>query len=574
MLKKGNLKSKRLKVEAEYTTNEDFAALFEASNTNTRVREGSVVKGIVIDIQKDNVIVDIGLKTEGIVSLKEFESINETANIGETVEVYLEKIENRYGRCVISREKALREAAWANIESALAEGKTVSGFICGKVKGGFTVDLQGVIAFLPGSQVDIRPIKDIAPLIGVVQPFKILKIDRKNANIVISRRAILEESRMEERDEVLSQIKEGMVLEGVVKNITDYGAFIDLGSFDGLLHLTDISWSRINHPSEVLSLGQTVKVMVIKYNADTKRVSLGMKQLEENPWGDIEARYPRGSRIRGKISNIADYGAFVELETGIEGLVHVSEMSWVKSNANPKKFLSLGQEVECIILDVDANKHRISLGMKQCEENPWQAFADKNAIGSIIEGEIKNVVDFGIFVELQGGIEGLIHVADVSWEDEDPKRLKEFNKGDKVKAIVLSTDVEKERISLGIKQLEGGDPFEGSTKDLKKGSKVTCEVTAVQDDGIEVLVDGLQCFIKKADLASERSEQKPERFSVGDKIEAKITTIDKSSRKVNVSIKALEVDEQKQALAEYGSDNTNSTLGDVLGNAIKNAKKK
>ncbi|MBN9543720.1 MAG: 30S ribosomal protein S1 [Alphaproteobacteria bacterium] len=562
-------KSKRLVIESDFHTDESFADLFQESLSSVSLREGNVVKGEVIGFEKDLVHIDLGLKTEGVVPMKEFEITgdHETISVGDIVDVYLEKIENKSGKAVISREKAVREAAWGNIESALAEGKTVTGFICGKVKGGFTVDLQGVIAFLPGSQVDIRPIKDITPLMNVTQPFKILKIDRKQANIVISRRAILEESRMEERDEVLANIKEGVVLDGIVKNITDYGAFIDLGSFDGLLHLTDISWSRINHPSEVLSLGQQVKVMVIKYNAETKRVSLGMKQLEENPWGDIEARYPRGSKVQGKVSNIADYGAFIELEPGIEGLVHVSEMSWIKSNANPKKFLSLGQEVECVVLDVDASKHRISLGMKQCEENPWQAFSDKHELASIATGTVKNIVDFGAFVEFEGGIEGLIHVEDIAWDNQQ-EALKSLSKGQQIQAVVLAIDVEKERISLGLKQLES-DPFEGAVSGVKRGDRVEATVIAVNDDSISVEIsEGLECIIRKQDLSSDKNEQRTDRYSVGDKVEAKVVSMDKKDRKLALSIKALEIEDQKQALADLKSQDSGTTLGDILGNAM------
>ena len=566
------------RVEGNYSTGENFADLFEAS-TKEEKKEGSVVTGEIIAIEHDVAVIDIGLKTEGRVPLKEFATngITPNLNVGDTVEILLERIESRNGKTVLSREKALREASWNVLERALENATNVDGVIFGKVKGGFTVDIGGVVAFLPGSQVDIRPIKDIGPLMGITQPFQILKMDRKQDNIVVSRRAILEESRVEARNELLSQIVEGQILEGVVKNITDYGAFIDLGSVDGLLHVTDISWSRISHPSEVLSLGQTIKVQVIKYNADTKRISLGMKQLESNPWQGIESRYPRGAKFTGKVTNITDYGAFIELEPGIEGLVHVSEISWTKSNVHPRKLLSTSQEVEFIILDIDASKHRISLGMKQCEENPWETFASKNPVGTILEGEVKNIVEFGLFVGFDNGIDGLVHVSDLSWSEDALDELKNFKKDDKIKVIILSIDVPKERISLGVKQLteapadaSGGS---ASSSELKKGASVTCTVTAIKEDGIEVSVDGLTGFIKKNDLSSDRIEQRPERFAVGDRVDARVTALDKTSKKISLSIKALEVDEQKKAIAEYGSTDSGASLGDILGAAMSKAEK-
>ena len=472
----------------------------------------------------------------------------------------------------LSREKALREKSWAKLEKLYGKEQNVDGVIFGKVKGGFTVDLEGVVAFLPGSQVDIRPVKDISPLMGITQPFQILKMDRKQGNIVVSRRAILEESRAEARNELLSQISEGMVLEGVVKNITDYGAFIDLGSVDGLLHVTDISWGRISHPSEVLSLGQTIKVQVIKFNEETKRISLGMKQLEENPWEGIEERYPVNKKVKGRVTNITDYGAFVELESGIEGLVHVSEISWAKNNVHPRKLLSTSQEVEVMILDIDPSKHRISLGMKQCDENPWQNFGEKYPVNSIIKGTIKNIVEFGLFIGLEDdGVDGLVHVSDVTWDDNPEAVLETFQKDQVIDVKVLGIDIEKERISLGIKQLED-DPFESSIGKYKKGTTVTCEVVDVNNDGIEVdLGDDIKSFIKKSDLSRERVEQRPERFAVGDRVDAKVVSIEKSNRKVTLSIKALEIDEQKKAIAEYGSTDSGASLGDILGAALGKA---
>jgi len=563
------------KVDDSFSTGENFADLFEQS-IQVEKKEGSVVQGEIIAIEHDVAVIDIGLKTEGRVPLKEFATngVIPELKVGDTVEILLERIESRNGKTVLSREKALREASWNVLEKALEKGTNVEGVIFGKVKGGFTVDIGGVVAFLPGSQVDIRPIKDIGPLMGIRQPFQILKMDRKQDNIVVSRRAILEESRVEARNELLAQIVEGQVLEGVVKNITDYGAFIDLGSVDGLLHVTDISWSRISHPSEMLSLGQTIQVQVIKYNAETKRISLGMKQLESNPWQGIEARYPKGARFKGKVTNITDYGAFIELEPGIEGLVHVSEISWTKNNVHPRKLLSTSQEVEFVVLDIDASKHRISLGMKQCEENPWELFAAKYPVGTVLDGEVKNIVEFGLFVGFDNGIDGLVHVSDLSWKEEDAlNQLKQLKKDDKLTVVILSIDVPKERISLGVKQLTD-NPFEADTADIKKGSTVTCTVTAVKEDSIEVSVGhNLMATIKKNDLSAERSEQRPERFAVGDRVDARVTTFDKTSQKISLSIKALEVDEQKKAIAEYGSTDSGASLGDILGAAMTKAEK-
>ena len=552
---------------------EDFGALFEESIKAGGGQEGSVITGIVISIEKDVVIIDVGLKSEGRIPLREF-MINGVApelRPGDEVVVYLEKIENKNGEAVLSREKALREEAWIKLEKACAEQQRVDGVIFGRVKGGFTVDIQGAVAFLPGSQVDIRPIRDVTPLMHITQPFQILKMDRKRGNIVVSRRAVLEESRVEARNDLLAKIAEGQVLEGMVKNITDYGAFIDMGGIDGLLHVTDISWRRISHPSEVLSLGQNVKVMVTKFDQATKRVSLGMKQLESNPWQGADTKYPVGAKLSGKITNITDYGAFVELEPGIEGLVHVSEISWIKKNAHPSKLVSVSQEVNVIVLDIDASKHRISLGMKQCEENPWAIYCAKINVGDLIEGEIRNITDFGLFVGLEGDIDGLIHHSDLSWSEPGDVAIKNYKKGEMIKAKILAIDVEKERISLGVKQL-ANDPFESDFSGIEKGSTVTCTVTEVQNDGIMVKVtDSITSFIKKNELARERQEQHPDRFAVGDRVDARVTAVDKATRKVTVSIKALETDEHKKAIAEYGSENSGASLGDILGAALDQA---
>lgn len=554
--------------EIGFETKENFKDLFEES-LNSEGAEGSVVTGKVIAVDDEFVTIDVGLKSEGQVSVKEFGGGTKVPEIGSDTKVYIERLENKEGKTVLSHEKAIREAAWIELENKCDEGSTVDGVIFGRVKGGFTVDVEGVVAFLPGSQVDIRPIKDVTPLMGISQPFQILKMDRKQGNIVVSRRSILEESRMEARDELLSQIKEGQVMEGVVKNITDYGAFIDLGSIDGLLHVTDISWSRISHPSEVLSLGQKINVQIIKYNEDTKRVSLGMKQLEDNPWSGIEQKYPVGQKLKGIVTNITDYGAFIELETGIEGLVHVSEISWTKANTHPRKLLSLGQEVDVIVLDVDSSKHRISLGMKQCEDNPWQNFANANPVGSIIDGEIKNVVDFGLFIGFDNDIDGLVHLSDLTWGENPEEELKQYNKDQKVQVKVLSVDVAKERISLGIKQLQD-DPLDGKIDEVKKGQAVTCVVDHVEEDGIEVSVfeGSLKTFIKRSDLSRDRVEQRPDRFAVGDRVDAKIVSFDKNTRKIVLSIKALEIDEHKRAIEEFGSSDSGASLGDILGAAL------
>lgn len=552
---------------------EDFGALFEESIKSSGKQEGSVISGTVVAVEKDVVIIDVGLKSEGRVPLREFIASGVTPELkpGDKVEVYLEKIENKNGEAVLSREKALREEAWVKLEKACTKGERVEGVIFGRVKGGFTVDIQGAVAFLPGSQVDIRPIRDVTPLMHIPQPFQILKMDRKRGNIVVSRRAVLEESRVEQRNELLGKIAEGQVLDGIVKNITDYGAFIDMGGIDGLLHVTDISWRRISHPSEVLSLGQTVKVMVTKFDQNTKRVSLGMKQLEQNPWEGADVKYPVGSKLNGKITNITDYGAFVELEPGIEGLVHVSEISWVKKNVHPSKLVSISQEVSVVVLDIDASKHRISLGMKQTEDNPWAAYASKVHPGDVIEGEIRNITDFGLFVGLEGDIDGLIHHSDLSWNEPGDVAIKAYKKGDRIKAKILAIDVEKERISLGVKQLEN-DPFESEFGGIEKGATITATVTEVREDGIMVKVtDNITSYIKKNELARERQEQRTDRFAVGDRVDVKVTGVEKASRKVAVSIKALEVDEHKKAMAEYGSADSGASLGDILGAALSEA---
>jgi small subunit ribosomal protein S1 len=559
----------------EKPQSESFAALLEETLGASSGLEGSVLKGTVVGIENEFVLVDVGLKSEGRVALKEFAAPGQKHEIkvGDIVEVYLERMEDKHGEAVLSREKARREESWTQLERQFKDNQRVTGVIFGRVKGGFTVDLNGAVAFLPGSQVDIRPVRDVGPLMGTPQPFQILKMDRARGNIVVSRRAVLEESRAEARNELVANLKEGQVLQGVVKNITDYGAFVDLGGVDGLLHVTDIAWRRINHPSEALSIGQTVKVQVIRFNPETQRISLGMKQLEADPWEGVDQKYPVGTKFTGRVTNITDYGAFVELEPGIEGLVHVSEMSWTKKNVHPGKIVSTSQEVEVMVLDVDPVKRRISLGLKQCLDNPWTSFVEKYPVGTELQGDVKNITEFGLFVGLPGEIDGMVHLSDLSWDKPGEEAVQAFKKGDSVKVKVLDVDVEKERISLGIKQLQK-DTFAEAANTLKKGSVVTCTVTAVVDGGIEVSVqDGLTGFIKKADLSRERSEQRPDRFAVGEKVDAKIVQVDPKSRRLTLSIKAKEVEEDKQAMAEFGSSDSGASLGDILGAALNKAKK-
>ncbi len=556
---------------------EDFAAMLEESFNHGNMQEGSVIKGTVVAIEKDLAVIDVGLKTEGRVPLREFAGPGRQNEIkvGDTVEVYLERVENALGEAVLSRDKARREESWGKLERAFQNNEKVQGVIFNQVKGGFTVDLDGAVAFLPRSQVDIRPIRDVTPLMNAPQQFQILKMDRRRGNIVVSRRTVLEETRAEQRQELVQNLEEGQVIDGVVKNITDYGAFVDLGGIDGLLHVTDIAWRRVNHPTEVLTIGQQVKVKIVKINHETHRISLGMKQLQPDPWQGIEAKYPVSMRLTGRVTNITDYGAFVELEPGIEGLIHVSEMSWTKKNVHPGKIVSTSQEVEVQVLEVDPVKRRISLGLKQTMRNPWEVFVEKHPPGSVVEGEVKNKTEFGLFLGLDGEVDGMVHLSDLDWKRPGEQVIDDFKKGDKVRAIVLDVDVEKERISLGIKQLEG-DPFAEASGEVRKGAVVTCEVTDVKEGGIDVKLLGtdLAAFVKRSELARERSEQRPDRFAVGQKVDARVTQLDRKSHKVQVSIKALEVAEEKEAIAQYGSSDSGATLGDILGTALKRANEK
>ena len=545
---------------------ENFEALLNEQFGDNGIT-GSVVKGTIIKINDDFATVDVGLKSEGRIPLREFGQ-NAELKVGDTVEVFVDRYEDKDGNIVLSREKARREEAWHDLEKCLNSGERVNGVIFGRVKGGFTVDLNGAIAFLPGSQIDIRPIRDITPLMGITQPFQILKMDKVRGNIVVSRRVVLEETRAEARAELIDTLKEGSILDGVVKNITDYGAFIDLGGVDGLLHVTDISWKRINHPAEVLTVGQTVKVQVIKFNEDNQRISLGMKQLESDPWQNVADKYQIGEVYNGKVTNITDYGAFVELEDGIEGLVHVSEMSWTRKNVHPGKIVSTSQEVEVKVLEVDADKRRISLGIKQCTPNPWAAYVEEHPVGSVIEGKIKNITEFGLFVGLSDEIDGMIHLSDISWDKAGEEAVKDYTKGQDIQAKIIDVDVEKERISLGIKQLSE-DAVAAALDGFKKGDVVKATITAIDDKGVSADVNGAAAYIKKADLSRDKAGQNPENFKEGDEVEAKITSVDKKTGKLNLSVKALEIEEEKKALEEYSSSTGNSAFADALGAALK-----
>jgi small subunit ribosomal protein S1 len=552
---------------------EDFEALLNESFEMDTPEEGSVVKGKVIAIEAGQAIIDVGYKMEGRVDLKEFANPGEQPDIkvGDEVEVFLRQVENARGEAVISREMARREEAWDRLEKAYASEERVDGAIFGRVKGGFTVDLGGAVAFLPGSQVDVRPVRDAGPLMGLKQPFQILKMDRRRGNIVVSRRAILEESRAEQRAEVIGNLTEGQTVDGVVKNITEYGAFVDLGGVDGLLHVTDMAWRRVNHPSEILAIGETIKVQVIKINKDTHRISLGMKQLQEDPWDLVAAKYPLGSTHMGRVTNITDYGAFVELEAGVEGLVHVSEMSWTKKNVHPGKIVSTSQEVEVMVLEIDAAKRRVSLGLKQTQRNPWEVFAETHPEGAEVEGEVKNITEFGLFIGLPGDIDGMVHLSDLSWDERGEDAIQNYRKGDVVQAVVSEVDVEKERISLSIKAL-GGDKFAEAVGGVKRGSVITVAVTAIEEGGIEVEYEGMKSFIRRSDLSRDRSDQRPERFAIGDKVDVRVTNVDSKTRRLGLSIKAREIAEEKEAVEQYGSSDSGASLGDILGAALKGEK--
>ncbi|WP_348645500.1 30S ribosomal protein S1 [Jannaschia sp. S6380] len=555
---------------AQNASMEEFEALLNESLEIDTPTEGSVVKGKVLAIEAGQAIIDVGYKMEGRVDLKEFAQPGEApeVEVGDEVEVYLRNVENARGEAVISHEMARREAAWDRLEEAYGKEERVEGAIFGRVKGGFTVDLGGAVAFLPGSQVDVRPVRDAGPLMGLKQPFQILKMDRRRGNIVVSRRAILEESRAEQRAEVIGNLAEGQNVDGVVKNITEYGAFVDLGGVDGLLHVTDMAWRRVNDPREILSIGETVKVQVIKINKETHRISLGMKQLQDDPWDTVIAKYPLDSTHTGRVTNITDYGAFVELEPGVEGLVHVSEMSWTKKNVHPGKIVSTSQEVEVMVLEIDTAKRRVSLGLKQTMRNPWEVFAETHPEGTQVEGEVKNITEFGLFVGLPGDIDGMVHLSDLTWEGRGEDVIGDYRKGDIVQAVVSEVDTEKERISLSIKAA-GGDPYAEAIGGVKRGSIITVEVTKIEDGGIEVEYEGMKSFIRRSDLARDRADQRPERFGVGDKIDVRVTNVDSKNRRLGLSIKAREIAEEKEAVEQFGSSDSGASLGDILGAALK-----
>ncbi|MBL6846336.1 MAG: 30S ribosomal protein S1 [Planktomarina sp.] len=551
-------------------TMEEFEALLQESFEVDTPEEGTVVKGKIIAIEAGQAIVDVGYKMEGRVDIKEFADPGESPKIsvGDVVEVFLRAAENAKGEAVISREMARREEAWDRLEKAYSDEERVDGAIFGRVKGGFTVDLGGAVAFLPGSQVDVRPVRDAGPLMSLKQPFIILKMDRRRGNIVVSRRAILEESRAEQRAEVIGKLAEGDCVDGIVKNITEYGAFVDLGGVDGLLHVTDMAWRRVNHPSEILTIGETVKVQVVKINKETHRISLGMKQLMDDPWEIVSAKYPLESLHKGRVTNITDYGAFVELEAGVEGLVHVSEMSWTKKNVHPGKIVSTSQEVDVIVLEIDGVKRRVSLGLKQTQRNPWELFAEQNPEGTQVEGEVKNITEFGLFIGLEGDIDGMVHLSDLTWDGRGEDVISDYRKGDLVQAVVSEVDVEKERISLSVKAM-GGDKFADAIDGVKRGSIVTVEVTSIEDGGIEVQYEGMKSFIRRSDLSRDRAEQRPDRFGLGDKVDVRVTNIDSKTRRLGLSVKAREIAEEKEAVEQYGSSDSGASLGDILGAALK-----
>ncbi|WP_198378180.1 30S ribosomal protein S1 [Neoroseomonas rubea] len=558
-------------ITADRAGSEDFAALLDETLGADTGFAGSVVTGKVIRVDDDVAVVDVGLKSEGRVPLKEFAAPGMKPEVkpGDLIELFVERYEDRDGSIVLSREKARREEAWTNLEKSFTANQRVNGVIFGRVKGGFTVDLGGAVAFLPGSQVDIRPVRDVGPLMGSPQPFQILKMDRARGNIVVSRRAVLEETRAEQRSELIQGLKEGMILDGVVKNITDYGAFVDLGGVDGLLHVTDIAWRRINHPSEALTIGQPVKVQVIRFNSETQRISLGMKQLMSDPWDGVALKYPVGAKFGGRVTNITDYGAFVELEPGVEGLVHVSEMSWTKKNVHPGKIVATSEQVDVMILDVDEPKRRISLGLKQAQGNPWELFLEAHPPGSIIEGEIRNITEFGLFIGVGPDVDGMVHMSDLSWEEAGEVAMNRYSKGQVIKAKVLDVDVEKERISLGIKQLEA-DPAAEVLDRVRKGDIVTCVVTKVEANGIEVKVEEvLTGFIRRAELARDRADQRPDKFAIGEKVDARVTAVDRAARRLALTIKGKEIEEEREAMREYGSADSGASLGDILGAAIR-----
>jgi small subunit ribosomal protein S1 len=546
---------------------ESFADLFEESLNSTPMQPGKIVTGTVVNVGPDVVMVNAGLKSEGAIPVSEFLNENGeiTVSIGDLVDVSLESLEDGFGATQLSRDKAKAAEAWTKLEHAFEAGETVMGIISGKVKGGFTVDLENIRAFLPGSLVDVRPIRDTTHLENKELEFKLIKLDRPRNNIVVSRRAIMEEENSAEREALLETLEEGKVVKGIVKNLTDYGAFVDLGGIDGLLHITDMAWKRVKHPSEVVAIGDEIEVQVLKFDKDRERVSLGLKQMGDDPWKDIARRYPNSTRIHGKVTNIADYGCFVEIEDGVEGLVHMSEMDWTNKNVHPSKLVQLGDEVEVMVLDIDAERRRISLGIKQCQTNPWEEFAMTHNKGDKVSGGIKSITDFGIFIGLDGGIDGLIHLSDISWEEDNEELIRDFKKGDDVEAVVLAIDPERERISLGIKQLQD-DPFSAYLAENPRGSIVNGKVTAVDARGATIeLAEGVEGYVRAADIARERVEDASKVLAVGDDVEAKFTGMSRKDRTLTLSIKAKDDQEESEAVKEYSNVSAgNTTLGDLL----------
>ena len=556
---------------------ESFAELFEESLTNTQLQPGTVIIGQVVDITPDAVIVNAGLKSEGIIPRNQFISSDgrlEVA-IGDDVEVALDAVEDGFGVTRLSREKAKRFAAWDTLEKAFEDGDTVKGMINGKVKGGFTVELGSVRAFLPGSLVDVRPVRDTTYLEGKDLEFKVIKLDRRRNNVVVSRRAVVEEEYSAEREALLERLEEGLELNGVVKNLTDYGAFLDLGGIDGLLHITDMAWRRVKHPSEVVEIGQEVMVKVLKFDRERQRVSLGLKQMGEDPWVNISRRYPEGTRVFGKVTNIADYGCFVEIEEGVEGLVHVSEMDWTNKNIHPSKVVAMGDEVEVMVLDIDEERRRISLGIKQCQMNPWDEFSATHKKGDHVTGQIKSITDFGIFIGLDGGIDGLVHLSDISWDESGEEALRRYKKGDELETVVLSVDPERERISLGVKQLDK-DPFSSFVALHEKGSIVTGTITDVDAKGATVsLTEGVEGYLRASEISRDRVEDARAVLKSGEEVEAKFLGVDRKNRTISLSIKAKDMADEQAAIKGYSRDAQagTATLGDILKQQMEEAAK-
>ncbi|MBV8043261.1 30S ribosomal protein S1 [Pluralibacter sp.] len=553
---------------------ESFAQLFEESLKEIETRPGSIVRGVVVSIDKDVVLVDAGLKSESAIPAEQFKNAAGELEIqvGDEVDVALDAVEDGFGETLLSREKAKRHEAWITLEKAYEEAETVTGVINGKVKGGFTVELNGIRAFLPGSLVDVRPVRDTLHLEGKELEFKVIKLDQKRNNVVVSRRAVIESENSAERDQLLENLQEGMEVKGIVKNLTDYGAFVDLGGVDGLLHITDMAWKRVKHPSEIVNVGDEITVKVLKFDRERTRVSLGLKQLGEDPWVAIAKRYPEGTKLTGRVTNLTDYGCFVEIEEGVEGLVHVSEMDWTNKNIHPSKVVNVGDVVEVMVLDIDEERRRISLGLKQCKSNPWQQFAETHNKGDRVEGKIKSITDFGIFIGLDGGIDGLVHLSDISWNVAGEEAVREYKKGDEIAAVVLQVDAERERISLGVKQL-AEDPFNNWVALNKKGAIVNGKVTAVDAKGATVeLADGVEGYLRASEASRDRVEDATLVLSVGDDVEAKFTGVDRKNRAISLSVRAKDEADEKDAIASVNNKQEDGNFSNAMAEAFKAAK--